>query len=270
MPVGNDIVDLRDPETRPGALHPRFDARVFTPAERERIGPDEQGHRMRWLMWAAKESAYKAAKKLDPRTVFSPSRFEVELSAPSPKFGGIRPPIHPLRLRCAPCGVLPGTPQSRALPAGRLDGLGASSNFGDGAPRSEREGIVRFGDSIFSLLAELSDELVHVVAAPASEAMQTASGPADRSAFETGKRFWLQFETARLSSRARDALVAGLEVRQMAARALGSLLEIPRQRIELIRRGRVPRALFEGVRLPIDLSLSHHGRFGAYALVWKG
>jgi len=215
LPVGNDVVDLRDPETQPGALHPRFDARVFTPAEREQIDDGEQGHRTRWLMWAAKESAYKAAKKLDPRTVFSPRRFEVEL-------------------------------------------------------QGEREGTVRFGGSVFSLLAELSDELVHVVAAPASEAMQTASGPADRSAFETGKRFWLQFETARLSSRARDALVAGLEVRQMAARALGSLLEIPRQRIELIRRGRVPRALFEGVRLPIDLSLSHHGRFGAYALVWTG
>ena len=27
--VGNDVVDLGDPETRPGATHPRFDARVF-------------------------------------------------------------------------------------------------------------------------------------------------------------------------------------------------------------------------------------------------
>ncbi len=210
MPIGNDIVDLCDPETRPWGLHPRFDQRVFTPAERERIGPDEQGNRMRWLMWAAKESAYKAAKKRDPRTIFSPRRFEVEL-------------------------------------------------------RGERAGIVRFGDSVFSLLAELSDELVHVVAAPAAELVQTARGAVGRPASGTGRRFALYFETALLSSRARDALVAGLEVRQMAARALGSWLEIPRQRIELIRRGRVPRALFQGVRLPIDLSLSHHGRFGAFA-----
>ena len=32
--LGNDIVDLGDPETRPGARHPRFDARVFTREER--------------------------------------------------------------------------------------------------------------------------------------------------------------------------------------------------------------------------------------------
>jgi phosphopantetheinyl transferase (holo-ACP synthase) len=214
LPIGNDIVDLRDPETRPGALHPRFDQRVFTPAERERIVPGEPGHRTRWLMWAAKESAYKATKKLDPRTVFSPRRFEVEL-------------------------------------------------------QGERAGVVRFGDSVFSLLAEISDELVHVVATPATELMETVrANAAGRPALETGKRFLLQFETARLSARARDALVAGLEVRQMAARALGSLLEIPRQRIELIRRGQIPRALFEGVRLPIDLSLSHHGRFGAFAFMY--
>ena len=210
MPIGNDIVDLRDPETRPSGLHPRFDRRVFTPAERERIGPDERGNRVRWLIWAAKESAYKAAKKRDPRTVFSPRRFEVEL-------------------------------------------------------QDERAGIVRFGDSVFSLLAELSDELVHVVAAPAAELVENAREAVSRPATETGRRFALYFETVLLSSRTRDALVAGLEVRQMAARALGSLLEIPRQRIELIRRGRVPRALFQGVRLPIDLSLSHHGRFGAFA-----
>ena len=32
--LGNDVVDLGDPETRPGARHPRFDARVFTREER--------------------------------------------------------------------------------------------------------------------------------------------------------------------------------------------------------------------------------------------
>ena len=32
--VGDDVVDLADPEARADALHPRFDARVFAPAER--------------------------------------------------------------------------------------------------------------------------------------------------------------------------------------------------------------------------------------------
>jgi hypothetical protein len=41
-------------------------------------------------------------------------------SAPSRKYLGIRPPLHPLLLRCAPCAVLHSTPQSRALPARRI------------------------------------------------------------------------------------------------------------------------------------------------------
>ena len=32
--LGNDVVDLADPETRRAALHPRFDARAFAPRER--------------------------------------------------------------------------------------------------------------------------------------------------------------------------------------------------------------------------------------------
>ena len=32
--LGNDVVDLGDPECREARLHPRFDARVFTPEER--------------------------------------------------------------------------------------------------------------------------------------------------------------------------------------------------------------------------------------------
>ena len=35
--VGNDIVDLRDPESQADGLHPRFDARVFTAPERDAI-----------------------------------------------------------------------------------------------------------------------------------------------------------------------------------------------------------------------------------------
>ena len=32
--VGNDIVDLRDRDSDPATLHPRFDERVFAPHER--------------------------------------------------------------------------------------------------------------------------------------------------------------------------------------------------------------------------------------------
>jgi len=76
--VGNDIVDLADPETRQQGLHPRFDERVFRPSERALLERSDSPHLLRWALWAAKESAYKALKRLDPELVFSPKRFAVE------------------------------------------------------------------------------------------------------------------------------------------------------------------------------------------------
>jgi phosphopantetheinyl transferase (holo-ACP synthase) len=77
--VGNDVVDLRDPENQPSAIHPRFDERVFTPAERARLTDETTAHRTRWLMWAAKESAFKVARKLDGSVRFLPRQFGVQL-----------------------------------------------------------------------------------------------------------------------------------------------------------------------------------------------
>jgi len=79
--LGNDVVDLSDPETRPGARHPRFDARVFTREERAALAAAPDPERLRWSLWAAKEAAYKCLKKLAPETAFSPVRFAVRLGA---------------------------------------------------------------------------------------------------------------------------------------------------------------------------------------------
>ena len=91
--LGNDVVDLADPETRPGARHPRFDARVFTREERAALAGAANPNRLRWSLWAAKEAAYKCAKKLAPGTCFSPVRFAVRLDADgtgSVEIGGCR------------------------------------------------------------------------------------------------------------------------------------------------------------------------------------
>jgi phosphopantetheinyl transferase (holo-ACP synthase) len=77
--LGNDIVDLGDPETRPGARHPRFDARVFTREESAALAIAADPERLRWSLWAAKEAAYKCLKKLEPGIGFSPVRFAVRL-----------------------------------------------------------------------------------------------------------------------------------------------------------------------------------------------
>ncbi len=77
--VGNDVVDLRDPETRSKALHPRFDARVMSPGERDRLAAADNPRQLRWTLWAAKESAYKLAKRRDRSVGFAHSSFETDL-----------------------------------------------------------------------------------------------------------------------------------------------------------------------------------------------
>ncbi|HXJ32417.1 MAG TPA: 4'-phosphopantetheinyl transferase superfamily protein [Candidatus Eisenbacteria bacterium] len=79
--IGDDVVDFADEETAVGTRHPRFDARVFDPSERALLGMSREPERLRWILWAAKESAYKAARKEVPATVFSPSCFVVEPEA---------------------------------------------------------------------------------------------------------------------------------------------------------------------------------------------
>ena len=72
--IGNDVVDLDDPESRSAARHARFDARAFTVAEQTMLRTSADGERLRWVLWAAKESAYKAARRDDARVTFAPAR----------------------------------------------------------------------------------------------------------------------------------------------------------------------------------------------------
>ena len=80
MPVGNDVVDIRHPLCQPDAIHPRFDTRAFSAREIALIAATEKAHQMRWSLWAAKESAFKALRKLDSRIRFIPRDFAVQLS----------------------------------------------------------------------------------------------------------------------------------------------------------------------------------------------
>jgi len=77
--VGNDIVDLADPDASVGACHPRFDRRVFTPDEVHSLPAGCTDLQKRWILWSAKEAAYKAARRESAGIAFSPTRFVVEL-----------------------------------------------------------------------------------------------------------------------------------------------------------------------------------------------
>jgi len=82
--LGNDVVDLRDPDSEPGSFRPRFEARVFTPGERRAISRDRDPLARRWAHWAAKEAAFKLARQLDAQFIFAPSRFAVHFDSSSP------------------------------------------------------------------------------------------------------------------------------------------------------------------------------------------
>jgi phosphopantetheinyl transferase (holo-ACP synthase) len=186
--VGNDVVDLADRETALHAMHPRFDQRVFGAEELSWVG--RHGHTARWMLWAAKESAYKAAKKLDPRTCFSPRRFLVRL--------------------------------------------------GD-----ERIGTVRFGDRVFSVQVGIEAGACHAVAwtlSSLSPVVVSGVRPLD------GDEPWPRYAA-----------------RRFAIDALAAFLGVARSELDFVKYGRVPRLLLRGKPQPGDVSLSHHGRFVAFA-----
>ena len=103
--VGNDVVDLLDKESDPSSLHPRWDARVFSAAERQQIEASPGEPALRWKLWAAKEATYKLLRKLDAGIVFSPPRFEVELGADGHARVTFDSQSFPVRLMDAPGGI---------------------------------------------------------------------------------------------------------------------------------------------------------------------
>ncbi|MBW1685364.1 MAG: 4-phosphopantetheinyl transferase family protein [Deltaproteobacteria bacterium] len=192
--VGNDVVDLADPEVRSGPAHPRFDARVFAPVEREALRTSGEPNRLRWMLWAAKEAAYKLLKKCDPKLAFSPARFVVALD------GSLRGEVvHAKRTLCV-------------------------------SLRTE-------ADALHAVATNDAHYAARVVSA-----VGVAPEPLDPS-------------TA---------------VRALAVRTLAERLGLPSTAFRLGRRARIPTLEVAGLAAPLDLSLSHHGRFVAFASVLGG
>lgn len=75
--IGNDLVDLRAREAAGKAGDARFVARVFTEQEAKLIASSPSPDATLWMLWTAKEAAYKVAKKLRPDVIFAHSRYEV-------------------------------------------------------------------------------------------------------------------------------------------------------------------------------------------------
>ena len=183
--LGNDVVDLADPETH--TRHPGFDARVFSEAERLAIASSPDPHATRQTLWAAKESAYKAARRHDPRTVFSPRRFEVHLDA-------------------------------------------------------RGHGHVVHAANVFRVHVTRTGECIHAVARLGGDPSESQRGIT--------------------RGNGRDASAT---VRALALAELSGALGVPTDALRIERRDRIPELHVQGRALAAPLSLSHHGRYAAYA-----
>ena len=188
--VGNDVVDLRDRSVATGPRHPRFDARVFAPSEHRALRESDEANPLRWAFWAAKEAAYKVAKKLDDAAIWSPVRFVVHIDA-------------------------------------------------SGAGRVEHEG------RDISVRVEKDAERVHAVACDTEASLSRVR--------------------ARVAELPAADANPSATVRALAREDLAGVLERGAELLEIARRGRIPVLRVDGEDAPLDLSLSHHGRFVAWA-----
>ncbi|MBU0505643.1 4'-phosphopantetheinyl transferase superfamily protein [bacterium] len=91
--IGNDIVDLHLDQCKDKSKDLRFLNRVFAEKEIKQIQESKNPDRILWSFWAAKETAYKVAKKLDPNTVFSHNKFEVDYESKAVRFGELIIPV---------------------------------------------------------------------------------------------------------------------------------------------------------------------------------
>jgi hypothetical protein len=149
---------------------------------------------LHWALWAAKESAYKALARLEPRTVFSPRAFEVELAG------------------------LPG----------------------DGEPVAGR---VQHGGRSFALEVSRQGDALHAVTWD-----DTGNGPASRVVLR---------EVAAAEGE------PGAAVRRLASEAIALALASGDEPVRIV--GRPPVAVGATGPLDLALSLSHHGRWVAFA-----
>lgn len=71
MLLGNDVVDRRENGAAEKHVNSRFLGRVFISEERDCIRTAQDPSLALWMIWAAKESVFKVARKLNPHLVFS-------------------------------------------------------------------------------------------------------------------------------------------------------------------------------------------------------
>ncbi len=228
--VGNDIVDLRARRIPDKSRDIRFVRKIFAPEEQARILSSDDPDRELWTAWAAKEAAFKVVSKTHGKApVFSHARF---------------------------------------LTRTRQEEAGG--------------GIVLYEDASYPFRVTVDSDRIHVLSwspgyrpdqgdeiATGEAAVGTGTLSVGRDS-ETFNVLLLERFTARERRSIRG--VRSAYVRLLARRAVAESLSMDEARLELIcgssPTGRIPpQLLMDGEPSGIDVSLSHHGQFVAWAFV---
>jgi hypothetical protein len=209
--VGNDVVDLKEPENCGKCGDHRFVARVFTAEERTQIAGAGPSDRLLWSFWAAKEAAYKAVSREDPGVCSIPRRYRV---------------------------LLDGDPLSAA-------GLDAGGSQGCLAGRV----ITPVGE--VALRIAVTEDYVHALVAESAAGLARVVSRVDQAgAAEPGSD-------------------PSTFVRRQLLREMARFLECPIEELAIRKEpsgSGAPSAFLRGQPLAAEISLSHDGRFAAFAL----
>jgi len=233
--VGNDVVDIARPRTIGRSKDDRFLRRILDEEEQETVRAAEDPDVELWARWAAKEAAFKVVGKLAGEAVpFALSAFKVVWDAT----------------------VGPTSEESSSV---------------------IRDGSVLRGGFSSRVSVTLRDGGLHAVAADRLNPAHPVGEIYSRAAFldERG-RPWsgpLESLVRRLSEKERVGVrsLASVAVRVGARAHLADILGVPESRLEIVRdaapAGRAPpRVLLDGEEADMSVSLSHDGRWIAWAL----
>lgn len=210
--VGNDVVDLRHPDTRQKSHDHRFVQRVLLMEEQERVYNDQDPDRCLWMLWAAKETAYKIFSKKNPSISSSPLKYKTE------QLGEMSLSDHIGYFTCAVT-----TPWGRAVTTiyTERDYLHAFAGFGAG------ETLGELHLRVFSLEGQGKEQTDSVIV---RNVLRNYLG-----------RYW-NISPSRITIH-----------REKNERGLGA-----------------PCIYINDEKAPVDASISHHGRYGAFVLFTYG
>lgn len=230
-PVGNDVVDLKDPDNQGKSGDDRFLGRVFTEKERDRITRAACPDRLLWALWAAKEAAYKAVSRGDPTVSSLPRRYDILFDAgdePRSDSGAGKAAVRD--------GTVAVPPDRRIGPSARPEARLAGRAI---TPRGER-----------ALRILVTDDYVHALSAATErdldrlfQRVDRVDLPGDAGAASAFVRRQLLCEIARCLDCSAEELSIGKEPLGPGA----------------------PFVLRRDMPLAVDISLSHDGRFTAFA-----